>query len=410
MIGGGQDSCLITHDVIFGSNCPTVLELCEWLKFLENPLLVPVDCVTRLLNLRISTPESPPAKLPVAVFYVRTYTLTVAQLSKVIDVLLKAKITFKNKIFAWKRTIDPLSRDVPVHLRYGGVSRTTHAWGRHVHDLRTTRGSSLMRILHVISDLYPKVVANCLVQEIPHMELPISAGDQLIDTREQLLICILKQGALNVSISGSVSSSSNLPGKKLFQSLGTEFFATAAQMTQEISPTSRLAVQRYAQESAAKNYEKTVVSTTRITDATTLAKVLTDQATSRVLKNGRAILLIVGLCPPAKSVKSPMSFWKSDCESSRILLATVQQFVEWEEVVADGQAANSAATRFLPFVNLYPQGRAEEEKTESATALLQTYLQALRPLMVLCLGHDVRMLPVLHPSQKRTGSATDEHR
>lgn len=398
MIEGGQDSRLITQDVIFGSNCPTVLGLCEWLKFLENPLLVSIDCVTRLLNLRISTLESPPAKLPVAVFYVRTYTLTVAQLSRVIEVLLKAKITFKNKIFAWKRTIDSLSKGISVDLRYGGVSRTTNAWGRHVHDLRTTRGSSLMRILHVISDLYPKVVANCLVQDIPHMELPISAGDQLIDTREQLLICILGQGALNVSVGGSVSSSSNLPGKKLFQSLGTRFFATAAQMTKEISPTSRLAVQRYAQESAAKNNEKAVVSTTRVADAAALAKVLTDQATSRVLKNGRAILLIVGLCPPAKSVKASMSFWKSDSESSRILRAIMQQFVIWEEGVTDGQtstAANFAKTRFLAFVNLYPQGRAGEGKTESEPALLQTYLQALRPLMVLCLGHDVRMLPVL---------------
>ena len=270
-----------------------------------------------------------------------------------------------------------------------------------------------MRILHVVSDLYPIVFANCHVREIPYMELPISARGQLIDKREQLLICILQQGALNVSIGGVVSSSSNLHLKKLFWSLGTKFFATAPEITQEISPTSQLAVQRYAQESAVKDYEQTVVSTTRGADATALAEVLTNQATSRVLKNGRVILLIVGLCPPAKSVKAPVSFWKSDSESSRVLLAMVQQFVKWEEVIADGQAspaANFATTRFLPFVNLYPRGRAGEEETESATSLLQTYLQALRPLMVLCLGHDVRILPVLHPKRKRVTSSTNKQR
>jgi hypothetical protein len=38
LIESGQESRLIAHDVIFGSNYPTVLELCEWLKFLDNPL------------------------------------------------------------------------------------------------------------------------------------------------------------------------------------------------------------------------------------------------------------------------------------------------------------------------------------------------------------------------------------
>jgi hypothetical protein len=52
-----------------------------------------------------------------------------------------------------------------------------------VHDLRATRGSSLMRILHIVSDLFPATVSNCLVQEVPHLEHLTMADDQSIDMR-----------------------------------------------------------------------------------------------------------------------------------------------------------------------------------------------------------------------------------
>jgi hypothetical protein len=40
-----------------------------------------------------------------------------------------------------------------------------------------------MRIPHIVSDLFPATVSNCLVQEVPHLELLIMAGDQSIDMR-----------------------------------------------------------------------------------------------------------------------------------------------------------------------------------------------------------------------------------
>jgi hypothetical protein len=62
---------------------------------------------------------------------------------------------------------------------------------------------------------------------------------------------------------------------------------------------------------------------TGIADLSDWSKAVADQATPRILKNGQAILLIVGKCPPAKTVKIPVKIWNSDSESSKILLATV---------------------------------------------------------------------------------------
>lgn len=83
----GLDPSGITNDMIFrNKKCLTALELCEWLKLLEDPLLVSADCMESLLGLRNSTVESSPKELPVATFYIRTYALTVAQLNEVIEI------------------------------------------------------------------------------------------------------------------------------------------------------------------------------------------------------------------------------------------------------------------------------------------------------------------------------------
>ncbi len=83
-----------------------------------------------------------------------------------------------------ERSVASLSNSISVHLRYAGVSCATNDLGRHVYDLRTTKGSSLARLLHIISDLFPAIVPNCLVQEVPHLELQIMADDQSVEMRE----------------------------------------------------------------------------------------------------------------------------------------------------------------------------------------------------------------------------------
>lgn len=152
----GLDPSEVTHDMVFRKNkYLTALEPCEWLKLLEDSLLIAADCVGSLLGLRNSTFKSSPEGPPVAVCYLRTYILTVAQLNEVIAVLPKAKILFKNKIFARKSTIASFANSISIYLRYAGISRATNAWSRHVHDRRIIRGFSLMRILYFISDLFP---------------------------------------------------------------------------------------------------------------------------------------------------------------------------------------------------------------------------------------------------------------
>jgi hypothetical protein len=75
-------------------------------------------------------------------------------------------------------------------------------------------------------DMFSEVVSDCLVQEIPHLE--VSTDDPSVDIREQLLICIMEQGTMNISMGGSASSVLNDTDKALFESFGIEFWTAAA--------------------------------------------------------------------------------------------------------------------------------------------------------------------------------------
>ncbi len=70
-------------------------------------------------------------------------------------------------------------------------------------------------------DMFSEVVSGCLVQEIPHLE--VSIDDPSVDIREQLLICIMEQGTMNISIGGSAFSVLNEPTKHILRALELKF-------------------------------------------------------------------------------------------------------------------------------------------------------------------------------------------
>ena len=43
----------------------------------------------------------------------------------------------------------------------------------------------------------------------------------------------------------------------------------------------------------------------------------------------------------------------------------------------------------LPFINLHPMGQTHKTGFEPAVNLLRSYLQVVRPLIVLSMGHEV---------------------
>lgn len=389
----GLDPKEVRPDMIFRDiTYLSAFEFCDWLGLLEDPLFISPHILQRLIGLRDSTSTSTLGQRPLTIFYIRTFTLTVSQLKKVVQVLLPAKITFTNKIFEWERRTASVPEDTLVYLRYAGVSRATNALGRHIHDLRTTKGSSLMRILHVIMDMFPEVIANCLVQEVPRLETTMTPGHPSVDIREQMLICIIERGALNVSIGGSSSSIPELQSKSLFQSLGTRLISFGVRATQEAPVAFKQTICEYARKAVLQRYGALPKGVKDASGSEQWTRAIVDQATPKVLKNGRAILLILGHSPPTKAIKTSLGFWECDCESSRILLALTKQLTLWETelgVIQPNSVTDIVNEGFLPFVNLYPRGEKQGNNFESATDLLRTYLRTVRPLIVLSLGHEV---------------------
>ena len=99
-----------------------------------------------------------------------------------------------------------------------------------------------MGFVQVVINLFPEVVVKCLVQELPHLEITTNLDGSSIDIREQLVICLIRPGSLNIAIGGSVSSIFDMRDKALFQSLHSEWTFRRSSVTQEISYQRRIAI------------------------------------------------------------------------------------------------------------------------------------------------------------------------
>lgn len=119
----------------------------------------------------------------------RAATHAVAQLQHVLEALISAKVIFVNRVFDWQARTACAAGDLLAFLRYGGTSQGHNGYSRHSHDLRTAKGSSWMRIVHVMLYAFPEVVSKCLEQEIPHLEIKMDFRYPAIHTREQLVNC-----------------------------------------------------------------------------------------------------------------------------------------------------------------------------------------------------------------------------
>ena len=72
-----------------------------WCNLLRDPLFLLPSTLQQLLKLRDSTALSLPASGHVTIFYIRTLTLSVAQLQRVLRTLISVKILFPSRVFEW---------------------------------------------------------------------------------------------------------------------------------------------------------------------------------------------------------------------------------------------------------------------------------------------------------------------
>lgn len=122
------------------------------------------------------------------------------------------------------------------------------------------------------------------------------------------------------------------------------------------------------------------------------ANMIAEQATPKRLKNGRAVLLIIGYCPPDRAVNAMRPLWKCGLETPRIFLHLIDHLGQWEEDLSEIQqisAGNLVEERLLPFVKLDSMGEADETGFEPALNVLRSYLQVVRPLVFVSMGYKV---------------------
>jgi uracil-DNA glycosylase len=174
--------------------------------------------------------------------------------------------------------------------------------------------------------------------------------------------------------------------------LGTAFWTSAALTTCEPSELLTAKVREYAVQAVHKICRSSPKQVTEGGGLRCWERVISAQATPTCLKNGHALLLFLGQTPSKKANRNSPGFWASESESSRIMQTVLEKCLKWEIAVTDTQERSLTGMidqGFLPFLNLYPWGNASDEDFEPATDLFRAYLKAVRPLIIVCLGHEV---------------------
>ena len=123
-------------------------------------------------------------------------------------------------------------------------------------------------------------------------------GHPRVDIREQLVITLIKRGSLDIAIGEETPSHKIMAIKDYTKRLQLLAIAHDAGLRTEVA-----------------SYQSSV-------------NMIAKQATPKILDDSHTPLLLLGHSPPAKGLKTPLSFWKCELETSRILVNLLNHIYE----------------------------------------------------------------------------------
>jgi hypothetical protein len=222
--------------------------------------------------------------------------------------------------------------------------------------------------------------------------LTVDISSAKVDLREQVLIALFGDGALNSEAGGKRTMVFSQEDYDAFSLLNTDT-VSLLELSQKCSEEMVSAIQKYA--SDAQKYANTNPATTgtdkrKITD--TVMSALVDQVTPSVI-NGSAIMVTLASDIGDHSKGENIRFFSQKGRSSEIVTACYNQFACWENrsrLFDDFKTQNLAKAHHLPLVDVFPWFKKDSKDFNTACQLLRQYLTATTPLVVLTYGTHVR--------------------
>ncbi|EAT78581.2 hypothetical protein SNOG_13956 [Parastagonospora nodorum SN15] len=318
-----------------------------WRLLLEDPLLFTSDMLESLIALDEWTADTSNTGAKSNLLYIRTFQVPVALLQQTLDNMLEDGYGTHDRIHYWQNRIseEGAAEDGTVYtLRYCGQT-TGSPWERHRGDMYNQLQTFLGRLLRVLGQTAQgvKVLTSAKVHTVS--AALTQASTEISDLREQILIALFGDGALNTQAGG------------------------------------KDVITLYKEDR--DNFDRLRTNTTE--------SMILRQCMPSVLNNGSAIMVTIGSDLGEDHESAEDTFWIAGGRSADAVTRIYNFFASWEGPTAL-ESVNPNATRMLagnghfPLVDLFPWFRKSEKDFLKASDLLRRYMNVAKPMIALAYG------------------------
>jgi hypothetical protein len=360
---------------------------------LEDPLFFTPEMLETLIALDEWTADTPNPPTKSNLLYIRTLQVPAALLLQVLDKICDDGFGTHDRIHYWqKRIIEELENNIVYTLRYCGQT-TGNPWERHRGDMYGQLQTFFGRFLKELGQTEQGVeVLSCVkihTLSSTFQQVPADTAD----LREQILIALFGDGALNMQAGGKDIVTLFREDRDNFDRLKTQTTQLLMTETRECAQEEGDALKEYAY--AIHKYVGKNLSTTgsgHFTDQT--EAMILRQATPSFLVNGSAVMVTIGSDLGEDYDSAEDTFWNAGGRSADAVTRIYNFFSSWEgptalESVNDSTTKSLAGNGHLPFVDMFPWFTKDDKDCLKASELLRRYMNIAKPMIVLPYGERV---------------------
>jgi hypothetical protein len=368
-------------------------------KLIHKPLLISTNELCQILELRLCTKETSPQEGVAAIYYIRTFPITVGALKSIIASWETAHRRYDPVPF-WSTFIElnKLHDNQLLYVRYIGMSQSlgTTGWKRFHDDLSQRKNGILAAFTEEILRNYPTAFRATEVHEIMGaslVNLPPQPGHpalipvkSFIDDRERIIIALFNHKYLLNQQTGGfyVAYHPMASDHILAANLRCKFFDMFAKRVDVQSVAGKkiqVEVGKWAQRVREYGIDHPVETLTNIFPMTDndFESVLLRQALPGII-GGRCLLACFGKDITIEDYKKEVTFFSGNSRAANVTITMLANLRQNEAGFGDRINQEPFLDGQFPFINLFPH--IGHEDPEDAAELAREYIAITQPRVI----------------------------
>jgi hypothetical protein len=340
------------------------------------------------------TADTPTAPNKSNLLYIRTFRVPAELLLKVLDDMYEEGFGTHERIHYWqKRVAEEEDVKVIYTLRYCGQT-TGSPWERHRGDMYNQLQTFFGRFLRVLGQSAQgvKVLSSAQVHTVS--SALVQASTETSDLREQVLIALFGDGALNTQAGGKDVVTLFKEDRDNFDRLKTNTLRLLETETRVCTKAELETLREYSR-SVRKYVDKNPSTTGSGYFSDRTEAMILHQATPSVLiSNGAAVMITIGSDLGEEHESAEDTFWYAGGRSADAVTRIYNFFSSWEgptalEAVDQNAAKTLANNGHLPLVDFFPWFVKHDKDYLKASDLLRRYMNTAKPMIALAYGERV---------------------